>query len=214
MARVFLTSDLHLGHKNLCSGLRNMSSEESDELIIKNWNSVVTKRDIVYVLGDIVMEDYKLLESYIKRLNGTIIVVGGNHDTKKCCRELQRLGIIVMGCASYKGYLLTHIPIHTTQLKHTRGNIHGHIHTMGTIDGEEYLPETELGPFYYNVNIELHNYTPIPFEVVEKEFEAKISEIGECERYPRKICPICPFVKRCVHQDLRIGKMKPLNEQE
>ena len=57
-------------------------------------------------------------------------------------------------------------------------------------------------------------HTPIPFEVVEKEFEAKIAEIGDCERYPRKICPICPFVKRCVHQDLRIGKIKPLNEQE
>ncbi len=207
MARVFLCSDLHLGHENLCSGLRNMSAKESDELLIKNWNNTVSKRDVVYVLGDIVMEKPKLLESYLQRLNGTIIVIGGNHDTKKCCKELQRLGVTVMGCASYKGYILTHIPIHPSQLKHTRGNIHGHIHTMGTIDGEEYMPETELGPFYYNVNVELHNYTPIPFEVVEKEFEEKISTIGECDKYERKICPICPYIHRCVHRDLRIGKL-------
>ena len=31
------------GHKNLCQGLRGMTSEESDQLIINNWNKVVTK---------------------------------------------------------------------------------------------------------------------------------------------------------------------------
>ena len=79
MARVFFTSDLHFGHKNLCQGLRGMTSEDSDQLIINNWNKVVTKRDIVYVLGDITMENQNDIPKYIKQLNGRIILIGGNH---------------------------------------------------------------------------------------------------------------------------------------
>ena len=43
MAKVFFTSDLHFGHKNLCEGLRGMTAEDSDALIISNWNKVVFK---------------------------------------------------------------------------------------------------------------------------------------------------------------------------
>lgn len=56
MSRVFFTSDLHFGHENLYQGLRGMTAQESYDLIKRNWNKVVTKRDIVYVLGDITME--------------------------------------------------------------------------------------------------------------------------------------------------------------
>lgn len=31
---VYFTSDLHFGHEKLCRGLRGMSAEESDKLII------------------------------------------------------------------------------------------------------------------------------------------------------------------------------------
>ena len=107
MARVFFTSDLHFGHKNLCQGLRGMTSEESDKLIIDNWNKVVTKRDLVYVLGDITMENQNDIPKYISQLNGRIVLVGGNHDTKQCCDVYRKLGITVMGCLEYKGFICT-----------------------------------------------------------------------------------------------------------
>lgn len=170
---VYFTSDLHFGHKNLCLGLRQMSIEESDELIINNWNKTITKRDIVYVLGDIVMEKHNLLEHYIKQLNGTIIVIGGNHDTRKCCKELQKLGIIVMGCVEYKGFICSHIPLHPDCVAECRGNIHGHIHLKGNIEGlGSYEPKPIEGR-YYNVNCEFHNYTPVPFDKIIKYFEEK-----------------------------------------
>ena len=56
MSRVFFTSDLHFGHENLCRVIRGMSAKESEELIIENWNKVVTKRDLVYILGDFTFE--------------------------------------------------------------------------------------------------------------------------------------------------------------
>lgn len=178
MARVFFTSDLHFGHKNLCQGLRGMTAEESDKLIIDNWNKVVTKRDLVYVLGDITMENQNDIPKYISQLNGRIVLIGGNHDTKQCCDVYRKLGITVMGCLKYKGFICTHIPVHPYELEQEdrqllRGNIHGHVHRSGEIDGISYTPKTDYGPLYYNVNIELHNYTPIAFDDLVADFQKK-----------------------------------------
>ena len=178
MARVFFTSDLHFGHKNLCQGLRGMTTEESDKLIIDNWNKVVTKRDLVYVLGDITMENQNDIPKYVSQLNGRIVLIGGNHDTKQCCDVYRKLGITVMGCLKYKGFICTHIPVHPYELEQEdrqllRGNIHGHVHRSGTIDGMEYKPKTDYGPLYYNVNTELHNYTPIAFDDLLLDFQQR-----------------------------------------
>lgn len=128
--RVFFITDPHFGHTNLCEALRGMTAEESDNLIIKNWNSVVkSPYDTVYIGGDLTMEKPQLFERVISKLNGRKVIIGGNHDDRKSCELYQRLGITIMGCLEYKGYIFTHIPILKSEVKHYRGNIHGHIHT-------------------------------------------------------------------------------------
>ena len=170
MSKVYFTSDLHFDHANLCRGLRNLDSIESNELIIKNWNNIVTKRDIVYILGDITMEKHHNISFFMKQLNGQKVIVAGNHDVLRCCKEFQSLKIPVMGVLQYKGFLCTHIPIHPTQLTGFIGNIHGHIHLSGIIDGiGEYMPPKLEGP-YYNVNTEFHNYTPVLFDDIKQYF--------------------------------------------
>ena len=169
---VFFTSDLHFGHKNLIEGLRKMSAEESDNLIISNWNKIVHKKDIVYVLGDITMESPKLIEQYLSQLKGTIRIVGGNHDTIKCCKVFQELKIPVMGALKYKGFICTHIPIHPSQMEYTKGNIHGHIHLPGEIEGLGKYNPSKLEGRYYNVNIEFHDYKPVSFETIKQYFES------------------------------------------
>ena len=154
MSRVFFTSDLHFGHTNLCRHIRNMSAEESDELIIRNWNKKVTKRDIVYMNGDFTMEKPAIISKYVKQLHGEIRIIGGNHDTVPCCKEFLRLGIQVVGNIEYKGFLLSHVPLHPREVDFFLGNIHGHIHDK-TVD---------LGYKYINVNTEFHNYTPVLFD--------------------------------------------------
>ena len=170
MSRVLFTSDLHFGHENLTRGLRGMSYQDSDYLIIKNWNDTVTKRDTVIVLGDITMEKSTSIPEYIKALNGNIKIVGGNHDTKRCVEAYNKLGISVLGCLMYKGFICTHIPVHPSILKDCRGNIHGHIHLQGTIDGYGVYKPEPLEGRYYNVNTEFHNYTPVLFNKIEKYF--------------------------------------------
>lgn len=170
MSRVFFTSDLHFGHKNLIEGLRGMTVEENDNLIIKNWNKTVSKKDTVYILGDLTMDKPKLIGINLSKLNGYKIIVAGNHDSKRCCDELARLGYSIVGCITYKGYILSHIPIAKDECDRFRGNIHGHIHLSGNIEGLGDYEGIKLDNSYYNVNTEFHNYTPVLFNDIDKHF--------------------------------------------
>ena len=168
MSRVFFISDLHFGHKNLIKNLRNMSVEESDKLIINNWNKTVTKKDIVYVLGDITMEDSSHIEHYLSQLKGVMRIIGGNHDVRHSCKKIVNLGIDMMGCMEYKGFICTHIPVHPRELQFYRGNIHGHVHKNGRHEDEEAY---NIKNKYFNVCCEFINYTPILFDDIVKQFQ-------------------------------------------
>lgn len=78
----FWTSDLHLGHAriNELSNRPFSSVDEMNETIIARWNSVVTAKDSVCLVGDICMG--KIVDSLalIPRLNGTKFLIPGNHD--------------------------------------------------------------------------------------------------------------------------------------
>lgn len=80
---VFFTSDLHFGHLNAI-GFDNRpftSVEEMTEELIRRWNNKVKPGDLVYVLGDFIwkLQDGEVHE-LLKRLNGQIILIKGNHD--------------------------------------------------------------------------------------------------------------------------------------
>lgn len=156
MSNVRFIADTHFGHEKLIRNLRNMEPEEHDQLIIDNWNRVVTKKDITYVLGDFVFEKPDFIEKYLLQLNGEIRIIGGNHDDRRCCQKFRELGVTVLGCLEYKGFICTHIPVHPTELSRFESlgqgwaaNIHGHTH------------EELVGDHYYlNVCCEHVGYTP------------------------------------------------------
>jgi len=126
MGRVFVISDLHLSHKNMAIRRGFIDEIEHDEHIIKSWNSVVNKKDTVYVLGDITMEKISPYE-LLNRLNGIINVVGGNHDMKNHTKTMLEYVNSYAGMIDYKEFILTHCPVHPSQLEHRYSkNIHGH----------------------------------------------------------------------------------------
>ena len=162
MSIVRFIADLHLSHTSMATRRGFSTVEEHDEHIIAKWNSVVNKRDITYILGDITMEKsspYYLLD----RLNGLKHVVMGNHDRRQDVKKLLEHVESVAGMVSYKGVILTHCPIHPMELDYRYSkNIHGHIHdkqVMKMLDGWEEIDER-----YFCVSCERVDYTPKSLE--------------------------------------------------
>lgn len=138
-AKVFFISDLHLGHKRIIEfslDHRECETVDShDEWIIKQWNSVVTKRDVVYILGDIAFSKDGL--SKVSRLSGIKKMIFGNHDGYKIS-EYDAVGLkIIGGLVRYKEFWLSHAPIHPEELRGKK-NIHGHVHQR-SLDDDRYI---------------------------------------------------------------------------
>ena len=152
MSKRWLISDLHWGHKNILkfSGpLRGGSTpEEHDEWLLNQINSVLNKNDVLYILGDVAMDD-ESLKKMRKIKAGNRILVRGNHDigdTKKYLEYFQT----VQGIISYKGtFWLTHCPIHPQELR-GRINLHGHVHANSVLG-----PDGQPDPNYINCCVEM-----------------------------------------------------------
>lgn len=81
----FFTSDSHFGHSRIleyCPGRRVLgdSVEAMNEGLIARWNEKVGAGDTVYHIGDFALGDASVLKSVVPRLNGTIVLIRGNHD--------------------------------------------------------------------------------------------------------------------------------------
>ena len=79
---IWFTSDTHFGHKNIIRYCNRPFKNvwEMNHVLIENWNKRVAKGDTVYHLGDFAFLAPKQIKDVIDCLNGTIIMVSGNHD--------------------------------------------------------------------------------------------------------------------------------------
>lgn len=167
MARTFLIADTHFGHGNILHFLRNDGKvlrdfpdiQTHDEILIHNWNSVVGVNDKVYHLGDVGFKSFSALSRTLSRLNGTKVLIKGNHDGFKLSQYAQHFKDI-RGSHVLDKYLLTHIPIHPESLHRWKANLHGHVHSNSLEDKR-----------YINVSVEMINYTPIDFEQIRSRYE-------------------------------------------
>jgi len=80
VSNVWLTSDLHIGHRRVTT-LRGFDyTVEHDEAIRENWLDVVRKGDKVWVLGDIAVSSPAYALGFLAKLPGDKHLVWGNHD--------------------------------------------------------------------------------------------------------------------------------------
>lgn len=84
MNKIFFVGDTHFGDETIIK-LENRpftDVKHQTEELIKLWNSVVDKDDIVYVVGDFIKvgcENFHI--NKLCNLNGTKYLIKGNHDT-------------------------------------------------------------------------------------------------------------------------------------
>ena len=109
----YYISDLHLGHQGVCAFAGQFRGncttvEEHDAWIVEQWNSVVRKPDLVYVLGDVAW-NLRAMEA-LKKMRGQKILVRGNHD-KNNVRHLLEYFQDVCGFLKKGEFWLSHCPI-------------------------------------------------------------------------------------------------------
>lgn len=190
MPSVFLTSDTHFGHANICKFTNSDGSpvrpwddvQEMDEEMVKRWNETVRPDDKVYHLGDVVINRKHL--SILDRLNGDKVLIKGNHDIFKLS-DYTRYFRDIRAYHVMNGCILSHIPVHESSLARFHKNIHGHLHGNQVKKPIGFDDETktiiygdEIDPRYYCVSVEQINYTPILFEKVMKELVDRDKELG------------------------------------
>lgn len=183
VSKIFFTSDTHFGHDRafLWQPRGFANSEEHDEKVIENWNAVVGENDIVYHLGDVMLGDNNHGIECLKRLNGKIKIIRGNHDTDTRIKLYEQLdNVELLGWAEvikYKKYqfYLSHHPTYTSNLEkepHLRAhllNLYGHTHQK-----EKFYNDI---PFMFHVGMDSNNSTPI---LIDDIIETMKKEVEKC----------------------------------
>ena len=136
MSNVWFCSDLHLGHKNIGKFRSPLvtSEEENNIRILNDWNKYVTKRDVVFVLGDFCFD--KELYDKLELPGESKYLIRGNHDRFQTSTYLKFFNE-VEGLFKYKGFWLSHAPIHPDELR-GKPNLHGHVH-YSSVPDERYF---------------------------------------------------------------------------
>lgn len=153
--KTYITSDLHFGHANImrfCPESRaryNGDVDYMNEAMVAEWNAIVTPDDTVYILGDVAFLPTARAVNYMQRLNGTKILVEGNHDRKalhdpvfrSCFKEVHKYLDI-----NYNGtkVVMFHYPIAEWDQMH-RGSVHLHGHLHGNTSGMEKYRCRDMG---------------------------------------------------------------------
>ena len=78
----YYTADLHIGHGNIIRFCNRpfLTVDQMNKKLIENWNSVVTDKDDVYIIGDMFYRLIEELSVYLRKLKGRKHLIMGNHD--------------------------------------------------------------------------------------------------------------------------------------
>ncbi|MCX6742527.1 MAG: metallophosphoesterase [Candidatus Pacearchaeota archaeon] len=151
--KIFITSDSHFNHKNIIqySNRPFKSVEEMNEEMIKRWNDKVGKDDLVIHLGDFALGNGQQVQKIKRKLNGTVMLIVGNHDHK----ITRRAGfMIINGSLRIDKFIFSHRPLPKEEIPVGLTNVHGHIHNKESFNG-------------INVSVEKTDYAPIELNELE-----------------------------------------------
>lgn len=186
MSKDFYISDLHFGHFNVIryDNRPFKTIEEMDNTLIKNWNKAVSNKDCVWILGDISWYDDNKTSEIFKQLNGTKILIKGNHDNIKRSSELAKCFTSIQDYAEYyldkkNKVIMSHypMPFWNGQFRDTV-HLYGHVHNSHQWNiCENWLEELrqlqDIPMRMYNVGCMMPwmNYTPRTLDEIIKGYE-------------------------------------------
>lgn len=172
MGNIWFSADTHFFHDNIrkYTGRPYNSFHEMNEDLIKKWNERVKPEDTVYFLGDFNFKsgtgrgegEPVKAKDIIKRLNGNIIFVEGNHDSNGNGIKTHIKAILLE--AGGINIYCTHNPADSNNAFPL--NLCGHVHEKW--DAREDT-KFRMKTYIINVGVDVNNFYPVSLsEVLEK----------------------------------------------
>ena len=154
-----------------------------NEHIIAAHNAVVKPDDDVYVLGDLMLGDYQKGIECIRRLNGALHLIRGNHDTdSRWNGYLSLRNVYEMQNAIYLKYkkhhfYMSHYPTLTGNLEkesltQMTLNLFGHTHQKTNF--------YEDRPYMLHVGVDSHNCEPL---LLDDAICMMYEKVEECKKF-------------------------------
>lgn len=155
MKKIWVIADTHFGHEKVIgyAGRPFQSAKEMDRQLIANWNRVVGKHDIVYVLGDFAFASFEYTQEILRQLKGYKVLIKGNHDSRSPRRYIEA-GFQEVSCNPIvvePGVILMHFPPTEECIIKDFIFIHGHTHEKPFY----------IAPYVRCVSVEQIDYTPV-----------------------------------------------------
>jgi calcineurin-like phosphoesterase family protein len=190
---IFFTSDWHIGHANSIifdkrpfNGLEHMHSS-----LIKNYNAQVPENGVCYFLGDIGVGSAETCKEVMSKLNGTKVLVLGNHDRAMNSMYGMGFDVVLTEAAIWiqgERVTMTHCPLRglfREDVTNMRGavegqnwhgehkqimfsienqgqfHLHGHIHSPNGGKSQKILGRQ------FDVGLPANGYRPVSISVIE-----------------------------------------------
>lgn len=188
---IYLISDLHFNSDNIIRYCNRPfeNAEHAKEEMIRRWNETVTDEDTVYVLGDFIMGAPETVPAILTRLNGHIILVRGNHDTKRKLAiyeqypekiEVRDIAYLPDG---HLFFVMCHFPITdegfldmVVQDNSEVVVVHGHTH-----DKDPFFTEQN---HVFNVSADAVDFTPVPLLRLHRMVKDHFIKLGVWREKP------------------------------
>lgn len=169
----WIITDTHFNHENIRNGkLTSVRPWDYQEQILTNWNKFVKPEDLVYHLGDVIFARGKGLAEIMNSLNGTKILIRGNHDyfdighKRKAVDAIPNFytdngfTLVVDAIMERNNVLLSHAPMKLS--RDITMNIHGHFHDNDHRTYEPwYWDMMQKDKRYRLLAVELEGYKPV-----------------------------------------------------
>jgi len=165
---IWFTSDTHFGHKNIIEYCKRpfRTREGMNEALIRRWNDCVKPEDEVYHLGDVSFVNQEWTGSILRKLNGNIYHIAGNHDKKLKTDRFAWSRDEFQGHFEEAGasvYMSHHYHDDWPDKDIGAWHLHGHAH--GNLP---YVP----GSRRLDVGVDVWNFRPVSILQVKEFFEA------------------------------------------
>jgi len=166
--RYWFTSDTHFGHANIIRYDNRPFQDivEHDNELIRRWNTVVGKGDVVYHLGDFSWHGKEAqADSILSQLYGTKFLITGNHDpnaVKKSRYWAKVTPYHEVTIEKQKICLFHYRMVVWNRSHHGSWALHGHSH--GSLPVNYEAMTLDVGTMCWD-------YAPVSFEEIREEMK-------------------------------------------